>query len=419
MKSDHIQNAKFSIILLAGILLASCGLIEGGFEDTPNAPSNNSTDAEQDSPPVTTEAVDLQPDDPELSLPSLVHNPQAPEMVSIGRLAPAAGTDIGVVIREENQITLEASPVEYGLFWGYTPVTGRLAYSSEFWGPSSDGSNISVSDLWVYDYATGQSEQWLPANVSYARWAPDGMHLAAAVWNPQAQWFDMMLVSGPDQTRVVAECGSMQFEWHPYSNQLAYANLLDWAGVRPECKGSYIITFSEGLEAGTVEIEQVSTFGAEDQLNGSLNDRPVWALGHDALIILDSPFWVVPMDGSPAFVPSMPEGEDPLGMPRLVDPLWVPQQRQLVGFVETGMMVSGGVFIYQFSEDLSAITEVLRIETQPLDENTDLMLMGWWEPGKSLLLLDHNMALETEFLSEYWGMPVIWSLTERTFIPLP
>jgi hypothetical protein len=298
-------------------------------------------------------------------------------------------------------------------------VTGRLAYSSEFWGPSADGSNISVSDLWVYDHLTGQSEQWLEANVGFARWAPDGIHLAVAVWNLQAQWFDLVLISGPGQARVVAECSSVQFEWHPYGDQLVYSNLIDWAGARSECKGSYIITFSGGLGDGTFEVQQVSTFGAENQLSGHLNDRPIWALGQDVLIILDTPFWVVPMDGSPAYVPSMPGGEDPLTVPQPINPLWVPELRQLVGFVETGMGQTGGVFVYQFSEDMRSITEIVRIETQSVNDNSDLTLIDWWEPGQSLLLLDHNMALENEFLSDYWGMPVIWSLTELKFIPLP
>jgi len=106
-------------------------------------------------------------------------------------------------------------------------------------------------------------------------------------------------------------------------------------------------------------------------------------------------------------------------MPRLVNPLWVPELRQLVGYVETGMSQQGGVWVYQFSEDMTRITEVYRIEAQPTEGNSDLSLLDWWEPGISLLLLDHNMALENEFLSDWWGKPVIWSLADRTFLPQP
>jgi hypothetical protein len=407
-----------STLLVATILLmflAACGQLEIGLDQT--ATPARAGDISETEPSLT--QAEGQDNSTPPSLPSLVHNAQAPEMISIGPYVPAVSTDIGMVVREENQISLQNSPVDFGLFWGYTPVTGRMAYSSEFWGPSEDGSNISVSDLWVYDYTTGQSEQWLEANVGFARWAPDGIHMAVAVWNLQAQRFDLVLISGPGQARVVAECTSVQFEWHPDGDKLVYSNLVDWAGARPECKGSYILTFSGGLENGTFEVEQVSTFGAEEQLSGQLNDRPIWALGQDALIILDTPFWVAPMDGLPAFVPRMPGGVDPLTVPQPINPIWVPELRQLVGFVETGMGTDGGVYVYQFSEDMQSITEISNLEWLVSDENSDLTLLDWWEPGKSILLLDHNMALQDQFLSEYWGKPVIWSLTDSTFIPIP
>jgi hypothetical protein len=173
------------------------------------------------------------------------------------------------------------------------------------------------------------------------------------------------------------------------------------------------------MDPDAASTRKVNAFGAQGQMNGSLNDRPIWALGEEALIILDSPFWIVPMDGSPAYVPTMPGGEEPLNMPRLVNPLWVPELRQLIGFVETGMNRDGGVYVYQFSEDMQSVTSVMNIESALADPNADLTLIDWWEPGKSLLLLDHNMALENQFLSEYWGKPVIWSLTDQAFIPIP
>ncbi|MGD8823181.1 MAG: hypothetical protein PVG63_08780, partial [Anaerolineales bacterium] len=352
-------------------------------------------------------------------LPSLAHNAQAPEMISIGPFIPAGSSDIGLVVREENQVMLQSSPVEFGLFWGYAPATGRLAYSSEFWAAPGDGSNVSVSDLWVYDYVSGQSQQWVEANVGYARWALDGQRLAAAIWNSGQQRFDLALVSGPGEVAIVAECTSVQFEWNPWGDQLAFANLAGWAGTRSECQGTYVVSFEDGMDPDAASTRKVNAFGAQGQMNGSLNDRPIWALGEEALIILDSPFWIVPMDGSPAYVPTMPGGEEPLNMPRLVNPLWVPELRQLIGFVETGMNRDGGVYVYQFSEDMQSVTSVMNIESALADPNADLTLIDWWEPGKSLLLLDHNMALENQFLSEYWGKPVIWSLTDQAFIPIP
>lgn len=418
MQIFSLKSSKVFVFILSGILLASCGSVEIGFEDDPGSVSTEGSGDGQDSPPATADDID-QPDDPMISLPSLVHNAQAPEMVSIGSLTPTSGWDIGVVVREENQVFLQDSPIQHNLFWGYTPVTGRLAFSSEFWGPASDGSRVSVSDLWVYDYVSGQSEQWLDANVAYARWSPDGVHLAAAIWNLDAGRYDMALVTGPNQVQIVGECGSVQFDWSPYGDQLAYANLAGWAGVRPECQGVYVVSFEDGFEDANIRVDQVSSFGAQGQLNGGLNDRPIWAWGQEALIVLDTPFWVVPMNGSEAYVPTMPDGQDPILMPRLVNPLWVPELRQLVGYVETGMSQQGGVWVYQFSEDMTSITEVYRIEAQPTEGNSDLSLLDWWEPGISLLLLDHNMALENEFLSDWWGKPVIWSLADRTFLPQP
>ena len=152
-------------LLISSLLLAACGQIEVGLDQTAT-------------PPVAGEISETEPSSSQNdgqdgstspSLPPLVHNAQAPEMISIGPYVPAVSTDIGMVVREENQISLQNSPVDFGLFWGYTPVTGRLAYSSEFWGPSA-----------TYGFMTTQpvkaSSGWKPI------WALPVGRLMASIW---------------------------------------------------------------------------------------------------------------------------------------------------------------------------------------------------------------------------------------------
>src|SRR4030067_1027348 len=96
--------------------------------------------------------------------------PAVPELVW---LPFSSGLDESraVLVVRSDQVGLEPSPVDFSLYWDYSGLTGRLAYASEFWH-AAEGSNRSVSDLWVYDYISGVATQWLPDNVGAATSAP-------------------------------------------------------------------------------------------------------------------------------------------------------------------------------------------------------------------------------------------------------
>ncbi|MCK4898207.1 MAG: hypothetical protein KAS38_05495, partial [Anaerolineales bacterium] len=316
-------------------------------------------------------------------------SPDVPDLVSIGHLAPFASADIGLLVLESGELTVQPSPVDYGILWDYSPLSGGLAYSSEFFHVS-ESNNISVSDLWVYNYQTGTTEKWLDDNVTRATWAPDGEHLTAAVYNPESEQIDFLLVSGSDQVKLTAECASMDFSWSPDGDMLAYVNALIGLnfGVDDACLGTYLWTFPNGISGAERDVSRVSDFDAQEFGGYHFFDQPLWALEQNALIYPDQPFWIVPLDGSPAFVPQTPGGEDPMNLPRPFGSLWSSHLNQLVGNVDTGPAGFGGVWVYQLSEDLSQIESYYRIGEAPAGSNSFINLVDWWNPGESILVLD-------------------------------
>jgi hypothetical protein len=322
--------------------------------------------------------------------------------------------DTGVLVLENGQISAETSPVDYGIFWDYSPSHGLLAYSSEFYHGSTD-SRASISDLWVYDYETDTSEQWLADNVNWASWAPDGARLTAVVYNTEEEAMDLVFVSGPNQVELIAKCAFNFFSWSPNGDALAYVHKVDWSWTQEACTGTFLVSFPNGTQAPEREVQRVSDFGSEELVSGHILDKPIWVMEQNALIFPDAPFWVVPMDGSPPFVPQTPGGEDPLDLPRPHNNLWVPARRLLIGNTEGGRIGPGGVWVYELSEDLRTIVDYYRVGTLG-GANTEITLVSWWSVGESILVLDSDSAKSDDFLNEFWGAPAVWSLIERKWI---
>jgi hypothetical protein len=242
-------------------------------------------------------------------------------------------------------------------------------------------NNLSVSDLWVYDYQSGTEEKWLDDNVTRATWAPDGKHITAAVYNPDTEQTDLVLVSGPDQVELLAQCASTVFSWSPEGNELAYINARMWLnlGVDETCHGTYLVTFPNGISGGEWEVSRVSDFSGLEFGGSYVGDQPLWALEQNALIYPDSPFWVVPLDGSPAFIPQTQDNEEPMNLPRPFGSIWSTELNQLIGNVDC-MVVCSGVWVYQLSEDLSRIESLSRIGDVPQSDNSFINLVDWWQP---------------------------------------
>ena len=416
----HTNCRLILLIVMMLFVSAGCTTLEVGIETSPQPTqiitAEPPTEVETDTPTplvMATETAAVEETPQITEIPS-----QFPKLVSIGHLAPYGSGDFGVLVLKDGALSVQPSPVPFQIFWEYTAGTGRLAYSPEFVHPS-DNNNIPVTSLWVYDYESDTAEMWLADNVIRAAWSPDGGQVTAAVYNPGTEQIDLVSVSGPDQVELIAECASHLFSWSPEGDQLAYVNVVSWAGVNSSCAGTYIVSFPGGLTGGEPLIERVSDFGSWELLSGHPTDQPIWAAEQNALIYPDQPFWIVPLDGSQAFVPATPQGEDPLNIPRLFGSLWSAELRQLVGNYDSGLSGQGGVWIYQLSEDLRSIQEYYRIGEFPQGQNTDITLVSWWNPGESILVLDGENYAESEFLNELWRAPAVWSLADLSWDQYP
>jgi hypothetical protein len=416
----NYKNSPPILFLIFGaivILLVACGTFEVGIEST-----TSSTITVEPQPPQVEITPSATPSPTQEILPTETSPPEppppgVPDLVSIGHIAPFASADIGVLLLENEELTVQPGPVDFEIFWGYSPQSGRLAYSSEFFH-ASESNNLSVSDLWVYDYQIGTAEKWLDDNVTRAAWAPDGEHVTASVYNPVTERVELVLVSGPDQVDLISECASMLFSWSPAGDRLAFINARLWLdfGLDETCLGTYLVDFPGGLSTPQPEVSRVSDFSAQEFGHSHLGDQPLWALEQNALIYPDSPFWVVPLDGSPAFIPPLPGGEDPMNVPRPFGSLWSPQLNQLVGTVDMGPAGFGGVWVYQFSDDLSQIENFYRLSHIPGGDNSDITLVDWWQTGESILVLDGDNPDTTQHLSEFWRAPAVWSLIENRWL---
>ena len=411
-----IRNSSLSIFLLlitASIILAGCSTFEVGIETIPPPTKIPAAD-----PTATAEPNTPVPIPTETEPAFIEQSPQFPELVTIAHLTPFSSGDFGVLVLEDGELSALPSPVQIQIFWEYTPVTGRLAYSPEF-VHSSDHNNVPVTSLWVHDYETGETQMWLEDNVIRAAWSPDGESVTAAVYNPGTEQIDLVFVSGPDQVELIAECASNLFSWSPEGTQLAYVNALDWSGVKEACAGTYLVSFPDGLTGGDHQVERVSDFGSTKLLSGHVDDKPIWALDQNALIYPDQPFWVVPLDGSPAFVPQTPAGEEPMNLPRPFGSLWSAHLNQLIGNVDTGPAGFGGVWVYQLSEDFRRMENFYRIGDAREGDNSDIVLVAWWLPGESILVLDGDNLDPSQYLNELWRGPAVWSLIDKQWGDYP
>jgi hypothetical protein len=392
-------------------LSAGCSTFEVGLETISPSTTTPASRPTETAVPDTPVPVPTDTEEPQFQEQS-----QVPDLVTIAHLTPFGSGETGVLVLEDGELSLQPSPVPFQIFWDYSPVSGRLAYSPEF-VHGSDHNNVSVTSLWVYDYETDTAEMWLEDNVVRAAWSPDGERVTAAVYNPDAEQIELLFISGPNQVELIAACASNLFSWSPEGTRLAYVNTVSWAGVKETCSGTFLVSFPEGITGGEPRVERISDFGSQELLSSHTTDRPLWAPDQDALIYPDQPFWVVPMDGSPAYVPATPQGEDPLSVPRPFGSLWSSSLDQLVGNVDAGLSGQGGVWVYQLTEDLSRIANYYRIA--PQGTNSDISLVSWWVPGESILVLDGENFEPAQFLSELWRAPAVWSLIEKKWDQYP
>lgn len=268
-----------------------------------------------------------------------------------------------VLAIRDGQGAFEPTPVDIGLFWDYSASSGRIAFGSHFWQSNADGTT-SVSDLWVYDYASGESEMWWGDHVVRAAFSPVADpntlkgYLAVVLEDDT-----LALFTGPNEYKTLSSDFSGYFSWSPDGTQLAYM----------KNGGLFIISVNDG---GTKQL----THAVNNNIDGMgwSGDKPVWALEDQSIIYTKSPFEIARLDDSQVFTPRTADGTLPEGE-RANTMLWSPQKRKLV--VEIEEMDVSRVWIYELSPDLKTIVASDSFETEVTSP-----VVAWWEPGESILL---------------------------------
>jgi Tol biopolymer transport system component len=268
-----------------------------------------------------------------------------------------------VLTVRDGQGAFEPSPIEIGLFWDYSAVSGRIAFASHFWEAGSDGKT-SVSDLWVYDYDTGKSEMWWGDHVVRAAFSPvidpniSKPYLAVVLEDDS-----LALFTGPNEFKTLSSDFSGYFSWSPDGRQLAYM----------KDSGLFILSIHDGQ---TKQLTKALNNNIDGM--GWSGDKPIWAAEDQAIIYTKSPFEIARLDDSEAFTPRTADGELPEGE-RANTMLWSPEKRILV--VEIEEMDLSRVWIYELSPDLKTIITSDSFETEVASP-----VAAWWEPGESILL---------------------------------
>jgi hypothetical protein len=279
-----------------------------------------------------------------------------------------------VLTLQQGQIVYEEEPAAIEAFFDY--ADGRIAYGAEFWYAAANGTD-AVTDLWVYDYATGQSEQWLAGEVARAEWSPvDTEVLAVALHNGSA--FDLVLMSGPIEWTVLNEDINPFYAWSPDGEQIAFVR-----------DGDLIVTTLDGSES---ESEPLAS--GVYQESGWVGDAPLWLPDEGLLAYADFPVTFVSLNGAEQYEPIGVNGEVMDVNKRPFQMLWSASQQQLI--MQYQAMFGSAVQIFQFADDIRTVTEVF-----DLGEGTEIA--DWYERDESIIILQN-------------GEPQIYSLLTHDYM---
>lgn len=383
-------------------IVSACGSFQLSLEQSVEVPTQGS-DSILETPTAVTETIQDDPIGLDGAGPFYIGEPFS------------LGTEEGktVLMVRDGVAAFAQSPVDVGVLWDYSGPSGKIAYASEFYHASRDFSR-SVTDLWVYDFATGMSERWLEDDVSQAFWSPylpdstSPQKLVAAVFDSTSGTYDLHLVEGPSQTQMLAQCASEEFGFSPDGNQVVYkAGWYQDENSRPEdCDGVFIVDLEDLSLRRLTETNPVAT-------GGWFRDQPLWSESLNALLFKSynesSIFNLVPLDGSGWFEVSNGEQIDVEYLPTPFLSLWSDQYQSVIGQTE-GMMDPFAVWVYRFSVDGTEIEEAFRVDWGEFPH--DLILLGWWEPGESVMIRDITNPSNLNPLGEV----VVWSLRDRSVV---
>jgi hypothetical protein len=389
-----------ALMLTLAFVLASCGTVQEWFESTESG--IESVETPEASPPGSHTLLSTPTDQP-----APLDGPGPDLFWTL--YASGVDENNNPIVMDDGRIGFRPSPVAFQLFFDYSPINGRLAYASEFWHPA-EGSNQAVSDLWVYHYGSDQASQWLSDNVGRALWSPTGGALAVAVFNPALGIYELGTVGSDGRVDVLASCASTSFSWSPDGSRIAYeaGGGVDDPSPPEACQGIYIINMNDR------SVEKISD--QPPSTGGWHGDQPIWAEGHDTLLLTfaspESVFAVAPLDGSGAFTVTKSDSIAIEYLPNPLQTVWSQKHNSVVGQTE-GMFDPYGVWVYRFSDNMRVVEDAYRITID--GQEPQLILIGWWEPGESVLLRDiSNTSAENPF-----GRALVYSLSDRSWFPLP
>ena len=425
-----MKNCHLNLLMILALILASlaCGSVEVGI-GTPTTEKNsiNVIDIQE---PISEDGIDAldenlqstekSTNEPTMEVSQPNTKPGVPDEVTLGPLG-YGHSGVGLAVIENQNVSIADNIVEFGLLWDYSPISGQLAYASEFFHGSDPSGNVvpnySISDLWVFDYESGESERWLSDYVNRAVWAPDGERITASIFNPVSNQLDLVLISGPDQYELVTTCASDYFAWSPKGDMMAFAvSPAMVTGMPGECFGLFLVS---GMQSGDYQVERILAEGIEDFLNNYPGDQPFWTVEQDALLSPAPPFGVIPLDGSAPFIPQFRDGMSgaDFSMQKSLS-LWNMEQRQLIIHAFGGLRNMGGVWVFEFSADLRTIENYYRLGDPANDGNSDIMLVSWWNYGESILVADGDIPEPKPLINEFWSPPKVWSLINQTWTTL-
>jgi hypothetical protein len=277
-----------------------------------------------------------------------------------------------VLTVQQGEIVYEEEPDAIEAYFDY--ADGRIAYGAEFWYAAANGLD-AVTDLWVYDYATSESEQWLEEDVARAEWSPtDTEVLAVALHNGAA--FDLALMVGPEEWIILNKDIDPFYAWSPDGEQIAFVR-----------DGDLIITDLEGTESEPLA-------SGVYQESGWVGDAPLWLLDEGLLAYADFPVTFVSLDGVEQYEPIGINGEVMDVNKRPFQMLWSASQKQLI--MQYQAMFGPAVQIFHFADDIYTVTEVF-----DLGEGTEIV--DWYEMDESVIILQN-------------GEPQIYSLLTNDYI---
>lgn len=403
---DRDINRFGGFLIVAVLLLSGCGSFQVGVEQTPE-PATAVSSERTASPEPTVEDEGSEP-------VSDGFNGPGPDLFWVAYAAGVGGGD-EVIQVDDGVVLYSESPVQFALFFDYSPETGQIVYGSEFWH-AAQGSNVSVSDLWVFDYATGEESLLLSDNVGRVLFSPSpdprdrSANLAAVVYNIDTGGFDLGIVGENGELDVLATCASPSFSWSPDGSQIAY-EARDYSESQSgpdECQGVYVVSLPD--RSVTKIADQPPSIG------GWHGGQPIWAEGRETLLIPysypDSVFTAVPLDGSGLQKVNLSSSITEEYLPQPLLSLWSQEYKSVIGQTE-GMMDPFGVWVYRFSDDMRTIDDAYRIQID--GREPELILVGWWNPNESVLLRDITNLSELN----PFGRAIVWSLEDRTWREVP